>query len=93
MKRDDPRHGTKNGYSNLRCRCDDCRAAWAAYCYKRQKERAASNIPFIHGTENGYGNYGCRCPSCTAARSAANLARYHRRKARELQASRKPVRP
>jgi len=24
---DDPRHGTDNGYSNLRCRCDRCREA------------------------------------------------------------------
>lgn len=27
----DPRHGTSNGYTNLKCRCDACRAAWAAY--------------------------------------------------------------
>lgn len=25
----DPRHGTVNGYSNLRCRCDRCTEAWA----------------------------------------------------------------
>lgn len=24
---DDPRHGTKNGYDNLGCRCDRCKAA------------------------------------------------------------------
>lgn len=27
----DPRHGTLNGYSNLKCRCDRCKAAAAAY--------------------------------------------------------------
>jgi hypothetical protein len=27
---DDPRHGTTNGYGNLRCRCQPCRDAWAA---------------------------------------------------------------
>ncbi len=27
----DPRHGTVNGYSNLRCRCDRCRAAQTEY--------------------------------------------------------------
>lgn len=27
----DPRHGTANGYSNLKCRCKECRAAWATY--------------------------------------------------------------
>lgn len=25
----DPRHGTTNGYTNLHCRCPDCRQAWA----------------------------------------------------------------
>lgn len=28
---DDPRHGTENGYSNLRCRCDRCTDAHATY--------------------------------------------------------------
>lgn len=28
---DDPRHGSANGYGNLRCRCDRCTAAWAVY--------------------------------------------------------------
>jgi hypothetical protein len=27
----DPRHGTANGYSNLKCRCDGCTAAWRDY--------------------------------------------------------------
>ena len=27
----DPRHGTVNGYQNLRCRCALCGAAWATY--------------------------------------------------------------
>lgn len=27
----DPRHGTMNGYVNLRCRCGECRAANATY--------------------------------------------------------------
>lgn len=26
----DPRHGSANGYSNLNCRCQPCRDAWAA---------------------------------------------------------------
>jgi hypothetical protein len=25
----DPRHGTKNGYNNLNCSCEECRAAHA----------------------------------------------------------------
>lgn len=28
---DDPRHGTSNGYGNLRCRCDACRTARTDY--------------------------------------------------------------
>lgn len=28
---DDQRHGTENGYVNLRCRCDRCREAHATY--------------------------------------------------------------
>jgi hypothetical protein len=36
---DDPRHGTDNGYKNLRCRCDACRiantASQAAYRARR----------------------------------------------------------
>ncbi len=41
MRPDDgnPRHGTVNGYNNVRCRCDDCRDAWAKYV---QRRRAAS---------------------------------------------------
>lgn len=40
----DPRHGTSNGYSNLKCRCDRCREAWAAAHAKymeRRREREA----------------------------------------------------
>jgi hypothetical protein len=33
----DPRHGTLNGYVNQRCRCVECRAAWAEY---RRQQRA-----------------------------------------------------
>lgn len=28
---DDERHGSLNGYTHGRCRCDSCRAAWTAY--------------------------------------------------------------
>jgi hypothetical protein len=38
----DPRHGTRNGYSNQQCRCDECRAAWATYArdLRRRKREA-----------------------------------------------------
>lgn len=31
----DPRHGTQNGYTNLKCRCQFCRDAWATYHHAR----------------------------------------------------------
>ena len=35
MRRDDPRHGTANGYTNCGCRCDRCRDAILAYVKSR----------------------------------------------------------
>lgn len=74
----DVRHGTTNGYKNLRCRCAECRRAWANCVAKQRVERMRSNIPVPHGTTNGYGNYGCRCASCTAANTDAQRARHLR---------------
>lgn len=37
---DDPRHGTPHAYTNLVCRCDPCRAAWAAYVRQRRAHYA-----------------------------------------------------
>jgi hypothetical protein len=33
---EDHRHGSANGYGNLGCRCDRCRAAWTAYSASRR---------------------------------------------------------
>jgi hypothetical protein len=67
----DPRHGTDNGYTNLRCPCDDCRAAHTEYfrTVTRPRLRAKGLIADDprHGTYNAYTNYGCRCPRCIAA--------------------------
>lgn len=43
---DDPRHGTVNGYINLRCRCAPCREAGSAYQRERQgwKKWRAKNL-------------------------------------------------
>ena len=41
MDEDDERHGTVNGYNNLRCRCDKCRQAWAEYIRERRAKAAA----------------------------------------------------
>lgn len=82
MDADDPRHGTDNGYNNLRCSCDRCRAAHAQVCARYKRLRIARGCPEkLHGTAGGYGNYGCRCTPCTDAWARDILDRYHRRKA------------
>jgi hypothetical protein len=30
----DPRHGTANGYTNLKCRCERCTVAWRDYHFE-----------------------------------------------------------
>jgi hypothetical protein len=76
----DPRHGTTNGYSNLKCRCQPCRDAWGKAVQRAKERRASQPVPdHLHGTENAYGNYGCRCRPCTDVWSAACLARQQRR--------------
>jgi hypothetical protein len=40
LTEDDPRHGSVNGYTNFRCRCDDCKGAWSAYRAARRIKRA-----------------------------------------------------
>lgn len=76
-------HGSYSTYSNHKCRCDECRAAWAAFCADQKAKRQAGETPsHVHGTENGYGNYGCRCEACTAAWTVGTTERWRRRKER-----------
>lgn len=63
----DPRHGTENGYGNLRCRCTACRGAHADYIADKKRDRWLPPDDPRHGTCNGYGNYNCRCTPCTDA--------------------------
>jgi hypothetical protein len=66
----DPRHGTRNGYSNLKCRCAECKAAWAAYYDGLRRQRLANlTTPDDprHGLANFYKNHGCRCQRCRDA--------------------------
>jgi hypothetical protein len=85
---DDPRHGTLNGYANLGCRCDQCRAANTDYC-RAYQHRAGRHKPYAewlasvegchvpHGTETRYTQGGCRCEDCKrAASTARNRRRY-----------------
>jgi hypothetical protein len=41
----DPRHGTVNGYTNLTCRCPDCRDAQRRY-QNDWAHRTGRNIPW-----------------------------------------------
>lgn len=75
-------HGTSGGYSNHKCRCEKCRAAWAERIRRSKESRRLKPVPpEVHGTQNGYGNYGCRCTQCTQTWNSAALARMRRRKA------------
>lgn len=36
---EDPRHGTTNGYLNLKCRCSKCKSVYSEYSKKRPKRK------------------------------------------------------
>ncbi len=72
-------HGTLTGYTNRRCRCGDCRGAFAAYRRaRRAKLRHAPAKQIPHGTLNGYTNYACRCYPCYQANAAYGREYYAR---------------
>jgi hypothetical protein len=77
----DPRHGSVNGYSNLRCRCQPCRDAWAALLKTYRAKRAArlDAADVVHGSSSTYNNWGCRCDLCTKAHSQTPASQVHRR--------------
>lgn len=86
---DDPRHGTTNGYANLKCRCERCRRAWADYNNEyrwrtgrtspleqwKQRVRAEAEARDNHGTDARY-KLGCRCDECMEG--SARRRREHR---------------
>jgi len=83
LRRNDPRHGTTNGYKNHGCRCKPCCEAnteaareWRHRTgYTRPREQYLADA-----TRHGGKRYrkGCRCEVCRAA-SAAQKARYRDR--------------
>ena len=78
----DPRHGTVNGYSNLGCRCDKCRASWASHQQTQRAKRAQRGLPASdprHGKAVTYANWGCRCQACKQAWAEYQRARPARR--------------
>lgn len=76
-------HGTRHSYENVKCRCDECRAAHAErFRNIRAKKRKLLNIE-KHGKTNTYARHGCRCEACvTAYRTYQNEAqkRYRQRR-------------
>lgn len=81
---DDPRHGTENGYGNLRCRCQPCRDAHTAK-NKRKRAQRAQRISLDdarHGDVSFYFNHSCRCEMCRKAN--ADYVRTLRNKNKEM---------
>ena len=71
---EDERHGSVNGYQNLKCRCQDCRHAWAEDMRAKRRRRhdkmmAGEAQPAKHGTTGTYNNWMCRCPACSAVQA------------------------
>lgn len=81
-------HGTTGGYTNHRCRCDDCRAANAETQRESKRRRLEKPIPYrVHGTANGYQNYQCRCELCRAAHGEDENQRKRRRRPYQTRSS------
>lgn len=84
---DDPRHGTVNGYSNQKCRCERCTEAWtvayrARYGKRSMVEWRAFQRANIKHNANTYSKGRCRCDVCRSAASARRSAARHRAKER-----------
>jgi hypothetical protein len=67
-------HGSYLTYTNHKCRCEPCRAAWRTYTSdlrQRLAERLAADPSLApHGKSSTYTNWGCRCGPCGAAQAA-----------------------
>lgn len=73
MTPDDPRHGTFNGYGNLKCRCKFCREANRLRLQMIRTGLARRQLDPDdprHGKLSTYTNWRCRCSRCTAANTA-----------------------
>lgn len=81
------RHGTRNGYTENKCRCDECKK-WNTDRCKDYRERKKQGILLQrpkgsgpeHGTSSAYSHHGCRCSICVEAHNARNRAEYQRNK-------------
>lgn len=88
ISKNDPRHGTSNGYGNLNCRCKKCKAAWAAHISimtanrKKKLKKDPTLVP--HGRASTYTNWGCRCKPCTKAANEDRRERKARKRKEAL---------
>lgn len=81
LNEEDPRHGTTDGYSNHRCRCDRCRKANAtAHAAYMARVRNEGRILGRHGTTLSYDS-GCRCDLCREVHN--KKSREYKRKRRQ----------
>lgn len=77
---DDPRHGTPNGYANLGCRCDLCRAANTDYAREYMRRvRSEHRLLGSHPSALAY-NCGCRCDPCREAHNERSRESKRRRR-------------
>ena len=80
---DDPRHGTTNGYSNLGCRCDECREAnRLGHAKYMAQVRAEGRILGEHGSRLAYDS-GCRCDKCRTVHNERSKAYKRARRAKQ----------
>lgn len=72
-----PRKASGTCYSHHKCRCDVCKAANAARCDRRRRQRDPSKLPpEKHGKKSTYSNWNCRCTECTQAWNEYQNTRY-----------------
>jgi hypothetical protein len=78
-------HGKYTSYTNRKCRCPECTAAWrewVAEARQRRAERLQADPTVVeHGKSSTYLNWMCRCAPCTHAHTVERVARGFKKKA------------
>ncbi len=71
------KHGTLTAYSYDKCRCTDCKYAWASYYKEKnskariEKDNLLASYSGAHGSSYSY-KIGCRCDTCVNSFRAKN---------------------
>lgn len=78
-------------YTNWGCRCDECKASWAAMIRARRFVRRdlikADPSLAEHGNHNTYVNWMCRCEACTQAHVDHRWVQQQRQRRNKAQAA------